>query len=109
MPCARRCKNGAEWKKFAEKLLSGSGEAVAEAVREFYGAVPDEYVRRVEVLTLGCVEPALDRIAAMRLLKHNPVTAHTVAEAILRATGEGSIAGESKGSGEIPASATTST
>jgi hypothetical protein len=93
----------------AGQLLSGHGTAIADAVAEFYGAVPDEFARRVEVLLHGCVEPACDREMAMRLFKHFPATAHIIAEQILRATGEGSVVGESKGSGEIPASATTCT
>jgi hypothetical protein len=93
----------------ASRLLSGQGEAMAEALEEFFGGVPDEYARRVEVLVAGCVEPKMDRPDALRFFKHFPSTAHLVADAILRATGEGSVAGESKGCGEIPASATTST
>lgn len=92
----------------ASKILGGDGGAVAEAIEELYGAVPDEFVRRVEVLVAGCVEPAMDRPMAVKLLKHFPSTAHTVAEEILRATGEGSTVGEPKGSGETPVSAMTS-
>ena len=93
----------------AEKLLGGNGQAIAEAIEEFYGSVPEEFARRVEILIHGCVEPKLDRAAAMKLIKHFPVSAHGLADAILRATGEGSILGESKGSGGTPASAMTST
>ncbi len=99
----------ADFQAIAAGLLSGGGEAIAEAIEAFYGAVPDEFARRVEVLVFGCVKPALDRQAAVKLLTHYPVSAHAVSEAILRATGEGSIPGESNGSGGTPASATTST
>lgn len=91
----------------ATRILSGEGQAMAEAIEEFYGAVPDELARRVEILLFGCVEPQLDRSMALKLFQNFPSTAHTIAEEILRATGEGSIVGESKGSGEIPASAMT--
>jgi len=97
-----------DMEQIAARLLSGAGEAIAEAIEEFYGGVPDEFARRVEILIAGCVEPQLDRMDAMRLFKHFPSTAHTLADAILKATGEGSVPGESIGSGEIPASATTS-
>jgi hypothetical protein len=93
----------------ASQLLSGQGEAIAAAVEEFYGAVPDEYARQIEILAAGCVDPVLDRVAAMKLIKHHPVSVHTIASEILRATGEGSTPGESSGSGATPASATTST
>ncbi len=99
----------ADFSAIASRILSGAGDAIADALDEFYGAVPDEFARRVEVLILGCVEPKLDRRAAMRIFKHFPTTAHTIADAILRATGEGSVAGESNGCGETPASSMTST
>jgi hypothetical protein len=78
----------------ASRLLGGDGTAITEAIEDFYGSVPDEYARRVEILIFGCVEPTLDRTAAMRLYKNFPVSAHAIAEAILRATGEGSVVGE---------------
>jgi hypothetical protein len=93
----------------ASRLLSGDGQAIADAIEEFYGSVPEEYARRVEILIHGCLEPTLDRAAAMKLFKYFPSAAHTIADAILRATGEGSVAGESSGRGETPAPATTST
>jgi hypothetical protein len=69
--------------------------------------VPDEFARRVEILLAGCVEPALSRDMAMKLFKSFPSTAHILADNILKATGEGAVPGESKGSGGTPASATT--
>ena len=99
----------ADFQAIAAALLSGGGDAVADALEAFYGAVPDEYARRVEVLILGCVNPVLDRQAAVKLITNYPASAHAVSEAILRATGEGAVPGESKGSGGTPASATTST
>lgn len=102
-------KKRADLQAIASKILSGNGEAFGEAIEEFYGAVPDEFARRVELLIFGCTEPRLDRPEAMKLFKHFPSTAHTICDEILRATGEGSVAGESKGSGGTPASATTST
>jgi len=91
----------------ASKMFSGDGQAMAEAIEEFYGAVPAEYARRIEVLILGCVEPVLDRPAALKIFKNFPSTAHLIVEEILRATGEGSIVGESKDSGETPESGKT--
>jgi hypothetical protein len=91
----------------ASRIMSGAGEAIAQAIDEFYGAVPDEFARRVEILLAGCVEPALSRDMAMKLFKSFPSTAHILADNILKATGEGAVPGESKGSGGTPASATT--
>jgi len=91
----------------AGRLLSGQGEAIAEAIEEFYGGVPDEYARRVEILVAGCVAPALDRPAALKIFKYFPSVGHQLAEQILRLTGEGACVGESSGCGGTPASATT--
>jgi len=91
----------------ASRLLSGQGEAIAEAIAEFYGGVPDDYARRVEVLVAGCVAPKLDRPAALKIFKNYPAVGHQLSEQILRLTGEGACVGESSGSGGIPASATT--
>lgn len=92
----------------AQKLFSGDGGAIAEAVREHYGAVPEEYARRVEVLKLGSVDPKFDHMQALKFFQNFPTPATMITTEILRATGEGSVVGESKGSGGTPASATTS-
>ena len=93
----------------ASQLMSGDGEAIAAAIEEFYGSVPEEFARRVEIVIHGTVDPDLNRDMAMKLFKNFPSSAHVIAESILRATGEGATVGESSGSGETPASATTST
>ena len=99
----------ADLQAIASRVMSGEGAAIADAIEDFFGAVPEEFARRVEVLIHGCVDPVLTREEAMKLFRHFPSTAHTIADAILRATGEGSIVGEPKGCGEIPASDTTYT
>ena len=84
----------AAFKEIADRMLSGDGAAFADAIEEFFGAVPAEYVRRVEVLIQGTVDPKLDRPNATKFITHYPVSAHTVCEEILRQTGLGSVAGE---------------
>jgi hypothetical protein len=91
----------------ASRLMSGQGEAIAAAIDEYFNDLPEELMRRTEVLVAGCVSPTLDREAANKMFKHFPTSAHIIAEAILRATGEGSILGELKGSGETQGSDTT--
>lgn len=93
----------------AAKLLSGNGAAMAEAIEAFYGSVPAEFARRVEILIHGCVEPKLERHDVMRFFKNFPQQAHMLCTEILVATGEGSQPGELKGSGETPGSDSTST
>jgi hypothetical protein len=78
-------------------------------VEEFYGTAPDEYVKQIETLKMGVVDPPLDHIAALKLVKNFPVPMSDVFRQIMLATGMGSELGESKGCGETPASDTTST
>lgn len=99
----------ADIQAIVSRLTAGDGSAIASAIDEFYGSVPEEFARRVEILIYGCVEPELDRQTAMKLYRHFPVSAHSLADAILRCSGEGSVPGESKGSGVTPAPAMTST
>ena len=98
-----------DYQAIASRLASGSCKAIADAISELYGEVPDEYVRRVELIIRGCVDPSFDRETALKLFKYFPNRAHAVADEIWRLTGEGATVGELKGSGSIPASATTST
>jgi hypothetical protein len=93
----------------AQQLFSGKGEAIAKAVEEFYGTAPDEYVKQIETLKMGVVDPPLDHVAALKLVKNFPVPMSDVFRQIMLATGLGSELGESKGCGKIPESATTST
>jgi hypothetical protein len=93
----------------AAQLFSGKGEAIAQAVEQFYGSAPDEYVKQIETLKMGVIDPPLDHVAALKLVKHFPVPMVEVFNKIMLATGMGSELGESKGCGEIPASDTTCT
>ena len=99
----------ADMQSIANRIMSGAGTAIGDAIEELFGAVPDEYARRVEILVAGCVDPKLDRLDAVKLIKNFPSSVHTITTHILLKTGEGSVVGELKGCGEIPASATTST
>ena len=99
----------ADLQAIASRVMAGQGSAMADAIEEFFGAVPEEFARRVEILIYGCVEPSFDRDMAMKLFRTFPSTAHLIADAILRATGEGAVVGESKGCGGTPASDMTST
>lgn len=96
-------------KALAEKILSGAGEAIAQAIGDIYADVPEELARRINLVVAGCVEPKLDLPAAVKLFKFYAPQAHLISEEIFRLSGEGATLGESKGCGEIPASATTST
>jgi hypothetical protein len=93
------------------KLTSGQGDQIAEALKELYGddTVPDEFVKRVEIVLIGCVEPSLERQDVMKLFRNYPTQAGTLATKILFLTGEGSLPGEPKDSGKTTGSDTTAT
>lgn len=78
----------------AKGILSGEGDAMQKAVKDFFGDLPEEQVRHMVILGTACVEPELDQEKAKKLLKYFPLSAFTIAEAVLKATGEGSTLGE---------------
>lgn len=91
------------------RLMSGEGSAMADAIEDYFGVVPEEFARRVEILLVGCLDPVLTRQDVMKLFRHYPTQAHAICTRILHLTGEGSLPGELKDFGEIPESDTIST
>lgn len=89
-------------------LASANLKEQAAAIRELIGAsdtLPEDYVRRIEILLLGSVEP-VERPVAVKLATVYPVTLHTLTDAILKLTGLGQEPGKSHGSGATQESAT---
>lgn len=78
----------------ASRLLSGDGQAMADAIEEFYGDIPDDQIKTIETLALGVVEPKLNIHQAGKLVKEFPIRMEIIAKAIWKATGEGATAGE---------------
>jgi len=88
-------------------LLSGEGAEKVVAIRDAMGLgdkVPDEIAKRLEILTLGSVEPKLDREACLKLCRAFPVEFYLLSNKVTELTGEGAILGESTGSGATTAS-----
>lgn len=78
-----------------------------EALQRLLGLgsdLPDDYVRRLEMLIAGSVDPPCDRQLAVRLAEKFPVEFYQLTNAIMQLTGKGHRVGESNGSGETPSS-----
>lgn len=89
--------------------ITGAGKTTdkAEALQTLLGLgkdLPGDYVRRLEMLILGSVEPPCTRQLAVRLGENFPIEFYELTNTIVRLTGQGSRPGESNGSGATPAS-----
>lgn len=88
-------------------LLSSDSAEKVVAIREAMGIgdkVPDEIAKRLEILTLGSVEPKFDREAALKLCRAFPIEFYLLTNKVTELTGEGATLGESTGSGATTAS-----
>lgn len=89
-------------------LAAGSPDP--EKVKELLGLSttrqPDEIVKRIEMLTLGAVEPAISTPAAIKIAKVCPAEFFDLTNHITRLTGEGAELGKPKPSGSEPTSET---
>lgn len=73
-------------------LLSENRQKVSEAVREFTGrgeTQPDELVKRIEMLVMGSVAPAVTNPQAARLARTHPVVFWQITNQITELTGQG--------------------
>lgn len=62
--------------------------------------MPTDLVRRIEMLSLGCVEPELDQQSASKVFKVAPVDAYNLTNKITLLSGQGMILGEPPASGK---------
>lgn len=60
---------------------------------------PDEIVKRLEMLTIGAVEPKVSMDVAIKIAKAIPIEFYALTDRILRLTGEGAELGKPKPSG----------
>jgi len=93
-----------------EALASAVGAERQEALKKVMalsgGDLPEDYVKRLEILILGSVDPVCDRDLAKRIAKVYPAVFSRLTERILQLTGMGYEPGKPKSSGKTPASAT---
>lgn len=93
--------------KVLEAIASSEAADKVEGVREILGHgtdVPPDLARRLDILTLGSVEPAIGRPLAVRLAKFYAVDFYKITDAIIRLSGLGAEPGKLKGSGGTPTS-----
>lgn len=84
-------------------LLSNVDKEKIEAIKASLGSTdktPDDIARRIEMLSLGCVDPKLDMQACVKLCKFFPIEFYDLTNTITRLTGLGSELGKPKPSGK---------
>lgn len=90
-----------------EGLVAPGHAEKVRSVRELFGVgdkVPDDIVKRMEILITGSMDPVCDMDLAIRLKDNYPIEFMQITNKILWATGKGRVPGKLKGSGEIPPS-----
>ncbi|SEM79173.1 hypothetical protein SAMN04489760_14818 [Syntrophus gentianae] len=89
-----------------EGLVSCSAEDKAEAVKRLVGLgdeTPNDVARRLEMLALGSVDPAIDHVTAVRLCTHFPIEFYSLTAIITKLTGLGSeVKKKQSSSGAVP-------
>ena len=86
-----------------EALLSKNSNDKIEAMRKSLGIsadVPEEIARRLEMLTIGSVEPKLTLDIAVKLSETFPIEFYQLTTKISELTGKGHVPGKPKPSGE---------
>lgn len=69
-------------------------EALSESLGIGAEGVPEDMVRRLEMLQLGSVEPEIDLETAKKIFKVAPVTAYELTNRIQALSGQGMLPGE---------------
>lgn len=90
-----------------EGLVAPGHADKVRSVRELFGIgdkVPDDIVKRMEILITGSVEPICDMDIAIKLKDNYPIEFMQITNKILWATGKGRVPGKLKSSGETPTS-----
>lgn len=101
-----RCKEAAQRNRdtlaMASALFGGDGQAKADALKKLAQGpdVPDDICQRIEMLALGCVDPALQHGDAVLLSEDFPTEFYQLTNAILRLTGVGRVLGKPNASGK---------
>ena len=86
------------------KVLSGEVKEKVQAALDLLGLgdqLPDEYIRRLNILRLGSVDPKVSHEDAKQLALDFPILFNELTDKIQNLTGMGRTLGESKPSGQI--------
>jgi hypothetical protein len=85
-----------------EGLVAKNAKAKVKAIKDELGLsddkAPMDYIRRLEMLTYGSVDPKIDKPTCVKLAANFPTTFYQLTNKILELTGLGRL-GESNGSG----------
>ncbi len=98
--------------QIAKGIVSSDDKDVINALRTHLGIsddVPPDTVRRIQILLIGSVEPAVERSMAVKLSKNYPIEFYLLTNEILKLTGQGRDPGKLSGSGGTPESEPTAT
>ena len=88
-------------------LLSSQSSEKIDAIRASLGVtddVPAEIARRLEMISIACVDPTISLEAAVRLCEVYPIEFYEITTAISTLTGQGQVPGKPSPSGETQAS-----
>jgi hypothetical protein len=89
-------------------LLSGQSQEKIDSIRKACGItgddVPAEIARRLEMITIACIDPVLPLDVAVKFCETYPIEFYDVTGMISKLTGQGQIPGKPKPSGATPAS-----
>lgn len=87
-----------------ERIAGGDSKDKAKAVLELAGVdvkAPDDIAKRIEIITMGSVDPVCPQDLAVRMCEAFPIEFYQITNMILRLTGQGQLPGKQKASGEI--------
>lgn len=84
-------------------LIAVNAQEKIDAIKKLIGIdekVPNDIAKRIELLTLGSIEPVVDTQMAVKICKVYPIEFYQITNEILTLTGRGHIPGKPKASGE---------
>jgi hypothetical protein len=95
------------------EAIAGNQESEQQsALRDLVGLsdeTPDHLAEKIEKLTMGTLEPALDQQSASKIFRVSPSTAYNLVFIIDRLSGQGQLLGEPQSSGATSTSSSPAT
>jgi len=88
--------------KIVEKMFSGNHDERAHAIKQLTDGpvVPDEIAKRIEMLSIACVSPAIDHEIAVRISEDFPIEFLDITNKIASLSGVGAQLGKPQSSGK---------
>ncbi|MDF1577674.1 MAG: hypothetical protein P1P81_04420 [Desulfobulbales bacterium] len=101
--CNEAAENNRKIGAILEGLVGQSSKEIKAAIKELTGngeAVPQDIAKRLSMLVIGSVDPAVDRPLAVRLCEYYPIEFFQLTNKITTLTGQGHMPGKPPGSGK---------